>query len=164
MARKSDRELVSFRLDPELSAFLRDQARLQGVSLTELVNRLLRWAVQSLPTSPSQGATVPSAPQQHSLPSTPGFRTIPAYSQLLAPHSTPHYSFSSVTSQSSNIPTPPSQLAPTEPSREESQVLSLMSDVDGIKRRMEDMEKLVRKYFQEPREQPNEQGKELAMT
>ena len=61
MGKKSDRELVSFRLDPELSVFIREQARLQSISMTELVNRLLRWSMHEL----SQNATVASFPNQH---------------------------------------------------------------------------------------------------
>lgn len=90
MARKSDRELVSFRLDPDLAKRLREQASLQSISLTELANRLLHWAVQGVADGFPQGAAITSVPMQQSVPSGSEIRPIPvAYPQIAA--STPGY-------------------------------------------------------------------------
>jgi hypothetical protein len=43
------KKLMSFRLAPDLAGFLVQQSEVLGVSTTELVNRLLRWAVQNVP-------------------------------------------------------------------------------------------------------------------
>lgn len=52
------KKLMSFRLAPDLASFLVQQSEVLGVSTTELVNRLLRWAVQNVPQGFFQAASL----------------------------------------------------------------------------------------------------------
>ena len=54
------KKLMSFRVAPDLADFLVDQSEVLGVSTTELVNRLLRWAVQNVPEGFFQTASLGS--------------------------------------------------------------------------------------------------------
>ena len=54
------KKLMSFRVAPDLANYLAKQSEVLGISVTEIVNRLLRWAVQNVPEGFFQTASLVS--------------------------------------------------------------------------------------------------------
>lgn len=61
------RKLMSFRLAPDLANFLTSQSEILGISVTELVNRLLRWAITNVPEGFFQTASLVTTSNSNAL-------------------------------------------------------------------------------------------------